>query len=180
MKEPLHVVFKVNRPKLRHGTLRSPIGHALILRIVRKYASRFFVKVEQISIQGDHCHLLVRAPRRSKFHDFFRVVAGQIAQGFEREGLLTGKRTGTPGKRRTSGDLETSGEQGVTDTQTGLRKGTGLWKYRPFTRVVRGWKAYQVVRSYIRLNEKEARGEIPYRKQRLRGLSSAEWEILWS
>jgi hypothetical protein len=72
------------------------------------------------------------------------------------------------------------GEQSVTDTQTGLRKGTGLWKYRPFTRVVRGWKAYQVVRSYIRLNEKEARGEIPYRKQRLRGLSSADWGILWS
>jgi hypothetical protein len=46
--------------------------------------------------------------------------------------------------------------------------------------VVRGWKAYQTVRDYIQLNEKEATGEIRYKKNRLRGLSAGEWEILWA
>jgi hypothetical protein len=58
-------------------------------------------------------------------------------------------------------------------------EGTGLWKYRPFSRVVRGYKAYRIVRDYVQLNEKEITGQIPYRKQRLKGLSSSEWEALW-
>jgi hypothetical protein len=55
-----------------------------------------------------------------------------------------------------------------------------LWKYRPFTRVVRGYKAYNIVRDYIQLNEKEATGEIRYSKQRLRGLREEDLSRLWS
>ena len=55
-----------------------------------------------------------------------------------------------------------------------------LWKYRPFTRVMRGWKAYKITRNYVQLNEQEALGNIPYKKQRLKGLSAGEWEVLWA
>src|SRR5690606_20354879 len=61
----------------------------------------------------------------------------------------------------------------VTGTQ-------GIWKFRPFTRVIVGWKAYQIARDYVRLNEKEASGQILYQRQRLRGLSAGEWELLWT
>jgi putative transposase len=166
-REPLHVVFKVNRAVLRHKTLRSPMGHALIHNIVDKYGKKFFVKIEQISVQGDHCHLLVRAKRRSKFHDFFRVVAGQIAQRLQLEGLLNPKVTDAPA------DLRAGPSRAVS-------KGTGLWKYRPFSRVVRGWRCYKIVRDYIQLNELEALGKIPYRQSRLRGMSSSDWDILWN
>jgi REP element-mobilizing transposase RayT len=240
-KEPLHVVFKVNRERLKHGGLRHGVTYTLVQQIVRRWAKYFFVKVEQISIQGDHIHVLVRAPRRAKFHDFFRVVAGQIAQRLEKEGLLAAKDvstrnaktangtnslpfgsesrpshpfasksakslpfgskpwrsqpdgsenpkrnsrvTDTPAGPRTSTDsLKNTGPRAgtVTDTPAGPRKGTGLWKYRPFSRVVRGWRAYKIVREYIQLNELEAQGRIPYRKSRLKGLSSADWEILWA
>jgi hypothetical protein len=175
---------------------------------------------------------MIRAPKRSKFKDFFRVVAGQIAQIMERDGLLKEKVT----ERGRSTSSKTVSEENVfnvkhggllpgaavnprvTDTPTGLRahrktsseggniarrdredalearqslshdgispnigqiKGTKLWKYRPFTRVIRGFKAYRIVRDYIQLNELEARGKIPYRKARLRGLSAGEWELLW-
>src|SRR5665213_2496526 len=37
----------------------------------------------------------------------------------------------------------------------------GFWKWRPFTRIVRGWKrAYQIVKDYIELNQLEANGFI--------------------
>jgi len=61
-----------------------------------------------------------------------------------------------------------------------LAKVKKLWRHRPFTRVVKGWRAYNIVRDYIQLNEKEALGDIPYRAERLRGLSSSDREILWS
>jgi len=59
-------------------------------------------------------------------------------------------------------------------------KALKLWKFRPFTRVIQGWKPYLIVRNYIQLNEKEARGEIQYKPQRLKGLSTSEWEALWN
>jgi hypothetical protein len=78
--------------------------------------------------------------------------------------------------------------KGVTDTPAGISGGdrksdkavTKLWQYRPFTRVVIGRRDFQGVQNYIQLNEKEALGEILYRKERLKGLSSAEWELLWT
>jgi putative transposase len=152
--------------------------------MVRQYAFRFGVKVEQISVQAGHCHLLVRAPRRARFHYFFRVVAGQIAQMLEREGLLATKPvTDTPGRsKQRAADRD---REPVTDTPQSLAtpqskaRGTGLWKHRPYSRVVRGWRAYNVVRDYIQLNELEAQGKVPYRKLRLRGLSSGEWALFW-
>jgi REP element-mobilizing transposase RayT len=163
-KESIHLVFKLNQQLLRHRTLRSAKGFALTNRIIKKYAAYFYVKIEQLSLQNDHIHALIRTSRRSQYQNFFRVVAGQIAQQFEREGMLVTQR--------------------VTDTHAGrskdVTKAISLWKYRPFTRVVRGWKAYKIVISYIQLNEQEVTGKIPYRKERLRGLSSAEWELLWN
>lgn len=158
-KEPIHVVFKIESLRLRHKSLRAPQNFKLVLKIVEKYAKHFVVKVEQLSVQHDHIHLLIRASQRSQFHHFFRVIAGQIAQSFEKEGLLLG----------------------VTDTpKTAFRASKNIWKYRPFSRVVRGWKSYQTVRDYIQLNEKEVLGKIRYQKNRLRGLSSADWQILWA
>lgn len=145
-KESLHLVFKVNKEKLRHQSLRQAICFTLINQIIKKYAKRFNVKIEQISIQNDHIHALIRTARRSEYLYFFRVVAGQIAQCFEKEGLL---------------------------------KSFKLWKFRPFTRVIKGWKAYKTVKDYIQLNELEVLGKIRYQKRRLKGLSSVDWKTLW-
>jgi REP element-mobilizing transposase RayT len=155
-KESLHCVFKINSSKLKLRGLRAHQSFQLIHQILWQYAGHFYIKVEQVSVQNNHIHLLIRTSRRSQFHYFFRVFAGQIAQRFESKGWL------------------------VTDTLTKPQKGTRLWSYRPFSRVVRGWKAYQTVRDYIQLNEKEATGEIRYKKSRLKGLSAGEWEILWA
>ncbi len=166
-REPLHLVLKVRREKVKYG-LRTWKRFTLIHFLLKKYASKFFIKVEQVSIQGDHLHLLIRTSRRSNFQSFFRVFAGQIAQQFQKEGLLTVERnarmTDTPASQAPSKQTSTK----------------GLWRYRPFTRVVRGYRAYKIVRDYVQLNEKEALGQIPYRAERLKGLSNSEWEILWT
>ncbi len=159
-REPLHLVMKVNKERVRGG-LRNHQRYSLIHKIVDRYSHKFFVKIEQISLQNDHIHLLIRCCRRTQYQNFFRVVCGQIAQQFQKQGLLSFNRNSRE-------------ETSVTDT---LLK---LWKYRPFSRVIRGWKAYQIVRDYVQLNEMEALGSIPYRKQRLRGLLTNEWEALWA
>lgn len=161
-KEPLHTVFKINKLNLRHQSLRSPQTFLLVQKIVARYAKRFMVKIEQISIQHDHIHILIRTSRRSLYHHFFRVVAGQLAQRFEKEGLLRDV-TGTP-----------------KSAERRIKRKVKLWMHRPFSRVVRGYRAYKIVRNYIQLNEKEVLGQIMYQSQRLRGLSLGVWQILWS
>lgn len=124
-KAPIHTVFKAERFRLRHRSLRSPQNFALVHKLIKKYSEHFYVKVEQLSIQHDHIHLLIRTTRRRQFHHFFRVVAGQIAQCFEKEGLLTAKNCPSTTT--------------MTDTPAGIsKKIERLWKHRPFTRVVMG------------------------------------------
>ena len=121
-KEPLHAVFKIERLRLRQKSLRAPQSFKLVLNIIEKFAKHFAVKIEQLSVQNDHIHLLIRTSRRKHYHHFFRVVAAYSRQ----------------------------------------------------------IKTYKIVRNYIQLNEKEARGEIKYQKKRLKGLSTSEWQILWA
>lgn len=146
-KWPLHVVFKADARMVKSG-LRTYRRYFIILRCLQKFAAHFHVKVEQFSIQYDHIHLLLRFSRRSDALNFFRVLAGQIAQNFLCRNLMT-----------------------VTDTPEKLIR---LWRERPFTRVVLGTKAYRTAQEYVRLNELEALGLIPHRKERLRGLSALE------
>ncbi|QLY24924.1 transposase [Bdellovibrio sp. KM01] len=145
-KDPIHLVFKLNKSSVRGG-LRHPRSFWLMTRLIKKYAAKFFVKVEQFSVQTDHVHLLIRGGRRSQVQSFMRVVAGQFVQR-------------------------------LTDTFDSKNEGPKVWRHRPFSRVVKGYKAYGIVRDYIQLNECEANGRA-YSKTRLRGLSQEELRNLW-
>ena len=200
-KAPIHLVFKTDIKSLRRG-LRSPLGFKIVNQTIQKYARRFFIKIEQVSINHDHIHLLVRFPKRSHGQAFLRTVAGQIAQQFQKKGFLIPGYVAESYQSKTSiavtdtpsnPKLRTQANQQAAATSYERRRNTTtkksinnpnnrsnkVWKYRPFTRVIQGWKPYQIVRNYIQLNIKEAAGEIHYKKDRLKGLSSSEWEILW-
>lgn len=164
---PIHLVFKANRDCIPGG-FRTPRRFQLLHAMLQQYAIRFSVKVEQVSIQGDHLHLVVRAPVRNRFQNFLRVFAGQVAQRFESEGL----------SRKMNRAVVTDTPRGVVVSGNGpLRR---LWMLRPFTRLVCGRRAYRTVQDYVQLNEKEALGDIPYRKSRLSGLLPEERKRLWS
>ncbi len=161
-RDSIHLVLKANRLCLGSGLgLRTYKRFFLIQKLAQRYGWKFYVRIEQISIQADHIHLLVRGSRRSGLQNFLRVFAGQISQNFQKHELTL-----------------------VTDTTKNLGQSetrqTKLWLQRPFTRVVKGWKGLQIVRAYIQLNEKEALGEISYQKRRLRGFSLTDWQELWS
>ncbi|QDK46345.1 hypothetical protein DOM22_14805 [Bdellovibrio sp. ZAP7] len=145
-RDPMHLVFKVNKGAVKGG-LRHARNFLLFNRLMKKYSAKFFVKIEQLSVQADHVHLLVRGNKRSNVQSFLRVLAGQFAQR-------------------------------LTDTPNQKNEGAKVWKYRPFSRVIKGFKPYKIVKDYIQLNEREAQGR-PYSKTRLRGLSQEQLIELW-
>ena len=62
----------------------------------------------------------------------------------------------------------------ITGVKKNERSACKFFDQRPFTRIVRGFKAYKIVWNYIRLNQLEAAGVIPYQKARLKNLSELE------
>lgn len=70
-KDPVHLVLKCHRYILSDKSLRSYRSYSIIQFLMQKYSIKFYIKIEQLSIQGDHIHLLVRGTRRSPC---FRVV----------------------------------------------------------------------------------------------------------
>jgi REP element-mobilizing transposase RayT len=173
LKDPIHLVLKTNRECVPGG-FRTPKRFRLIHQVCDRYSKRFFVKIEKMSVQGDHLHLIVRATKRSGFQHFLRVFTGQIAQQFENKGLIElqhtvkalAQVTGTPGRY-------------TNQTKSLEKERRKLWKYRPFTRVVKSYRAYLTLRDYVQLNEQEARGQIRYRGNRLKALRDDEWRVLW-
>lgn len=150
VKHPIHVVLKANRLRLKSKSLKTYANFYKITKVLRVYAIHFDISLEHFAIEGNHIHLLIRAGRRSQHQYYFRVVAGQIAQRLQME---------------------------VTDTPI---RGTKLWIQRPYTVIVGNPRYRRTVRNYIQLNVKEASGQIPYKKDRLRGLSPEEWDLLWA
>ena len=69
--------------------------------------------------------------------------------------------THTPPARANKTDVGGDGGGGYANTS--------LWKYRPFSRVVRGYKTYKIVRNYIQLNEKKLGVKLNIGKKDSRG-----------
>jgi putative transposase len=156
----IHLVMKANKECIKGG-FRNSRRFLLIHRLRDRYAKRFFIRVEQMSVQGDHVHLIIRTARRSGLQNFLRVFSGQIAQQVQRTGLANRVVTDTPARQNPKARI-------------------GLWKHRPFTRVIVGRRALVTLQNYVQLNEREAEEALPYRKERLAGLREDEWRILWS
>ena len=86
-KRPIHLVLSSSRAQgawsLTNTDNRAHIRSALDLG-----KRRFGVKVYSQGTQGDHLHLLIKAPSRPDFQGFLRFLAGRIAM------KITGARKG--------------------------------------------------------------------------------------
>ncbi|MGE0631842.1 MAG: transposase [Pseudobdellovibrionaceae bacterium] len=151
-KDSIHLVLKGTLAK-KEWSFRLPKNHQIVSVLLNRHSKAYGIRIDQKAIQGDHIHLLLRVRNRSLYKRFIRSLSGQIAM------LVTDARNATKSLKK-----------------EGLR----FFKYRPFTRVVKGWKPYQTAKAYLKLNEQEALGNIPYRKQRLKDLEAHEWHFVWT
>ncbi len=150
---PIHLVFKSNKARIGGG-FRTLRRFSLANQILNRYASRFYIQIHCVSFQFDHIHLVVRTTRRSNLQSFLRVFAGQVAQQFAQH------------------------FPPIDSSQLEDRPTPRLWLSRPFTRIVRGRRAFKVVMNYVALNELEGSGQVPYRSGRFKALLPKERETL--
>lgn len=147
-KDPVHLVLRSTKAKGVFG-----FGHQRNLRrvneIVRAHCERYGVKLIEYSNNFNHLHLLVKFGSRAVYVRFIRSLTGALA-------------------------LAVSGASKMKSLKQIFGE-SGFWDFRPFTRVVRSWRGYRVVRDYVVLNQLEALEILPKRGGRLRDVTAGEW-----
>ena len=143
---PLHLVL---RSDFAYGK-RSLLKHRpRIEKIIQRSANKFAIRVYQKAIVGNHIHLLVKGKKREQIQNFFRIVAGHIAQEILKFAPLSADEM----KRR---ELMSSKKR---------NKENKFWQTRIYSRLVRWGKDFFTVKAYVIQNGLEALGLIPYKKR---------------
>ena len=151
-KRPLNIKQSHHLTMKSHHAVgsRSLFRHKkIILRIIKKNSLRFQIKVYEYAIQGNHIHLLIKAKSREGLQNFFRVVAGHVAQRILKDFPLkqiTSKTAGGAPKK-------------ILGCQKNQRK---FWSYLLYSRIVSWGKDFKNVVSYIQKNTLELMQIIAY------------------
>lgn len=146
---------KLDRPidlkKSLHVTLRSQHAQGvraltrhqkLIEKLLARWSWYFGVKVRNKAICGNHIHLLIQGKDRVEMQNFFRVVAGHIAQRILEDFPLPNKPKGPSWKKRK------------------------FWEDLIYSKIVTWGREYNNVFAYVTQNALEAIGAIPYQERR--------------
>lgn len=150
LKKPLHLVLKSD---FAYGS-RSLLRHRpLIEKVINKAKKRFAIRVYELAVVSNHIHILVKGQSRRELQNFFRVVAGHIAQELLRRiPVLPSERV----KRGGASEIR--------------EKENKFWQTRIYSRII-GWgREYMGVKKYVILNALEALELIPYKTRAKRGL----------
>ena len=130
---------------------RSLLKHqAHIDRVIKKAAKKFDIKVYSKAICTNHVHLLIRGKYRTNIQNFFRVVAGHIAQEILRLNPLK------PHEKPSRGNAS-SGEKRPSRYQ---RK---FWAQLIYSKILSWGRQFHAANAYLAQNILEALGLIPYK-----------------
>lgn len=158
-KSPLHLVLRSDFAKGRRSLLRH---RPHIEKVIGKAQKRFGIRVYEKAIVSNHIHLVVRGRRRTDLQNFFRVVAGHIAQEILRLYPLTPVEKVE--RRKRGGAHPQSGQPAQNAPQARTReKENKFWQTRIYSRIVSWGKEYFTVKKYVIQNTLEALGIIPYK-----------------
>lgn len=154
LKEPHHITL---RSDFASGS-RSLLRHRpWIERVLKKASLRFHVRIYEKAVCGNHIHLLVFGKSREGLQNFFRVVAGHIAQGILEKCPIN------PNERKVRGGAPSANAaNGKTEKLPHRKNRRKFWALLLFSRVVTWGREFRSVCRYIVRNTLEALNFIAY------------------
>lgn len=148
LKKPLHLVL---RSDFACGS-RSLVRHRpLIEKVIAKAKKRFSIRVYEVAVVSNHIHVMVKGHSRRDLQNFFRVVAGHIAQELLRQFPILPSERVRPG-----------GASGASSALKSRERENKFWQTRIYSRIVSWGREYLNVKKYVVQNALEALGLIPY------------------
>lgn len=168
--QPLHLVLRSDFAFGRRNLTRH---RPRIHRITKRSAERFRIRIYEMAVVSNHIHILAKGKTRPEIQNFFRVVAGHIAQEIlvsfpilEHErpragGALNSNTGGAPGEER-------KGPEKLRE------KENKFWQTRIYSKIVEWGRQFRNTKKYVMQNTLEALGIIQY-SERKKG-TKVQWE----
>jgi hypothetical protein len=103
-------------------------GKEITERAIRKYSERFGIKILSCANVGNHLHIYLKLSNRFTYEKFIRALTGTIC---------------------------------LQMTKWNKNRGENLdrfWDYRPYTRIVAGFKNHLTMKDYMAINQIEGLG----------------------
>lgn len=130
-KNSMHLVLRSSRA-VGEWSFRRAGNRRKVHSLLEKFSKRFAVRVLSVANVGNHLHLHIQLTNRLTYRPFIRALTGAIAMA------VTGVNKWT---RKQSARIR-------------------FWDYRPYTRIVIGYRALLTLRDYIKINTLEGYGHL--------------------
>jgi hypothetical protein len=143
-RETMHLVLRSSKAR-GDWSFRQPKNARAVKTLTTKFAARYGVKIIHAANVGNHLHFHVKLTNRRTYAPFIRALTAAIAMA------VTGASRWRPLKKTVKGRF---------------------WDYRPYSRVVQGYRAPLTLRDYIFINQLEGQGRGRDEARLLVGLDS--------
>jgi REP element-mobilizing transposase RayT len=129
-KNTMHLILK-SLKATGEWSFWKPKNKNEINRIIAKFSKKYGVKICSMANVGNHLHFQIKLSNRHTYDPFIRAITSAIA-------------------------MAVTGASKINKFK--LEAKDRFWDRRPFTRVVKGYKAYLNLRDYIEINRLEGFG----------------------
>lgn len=157
-RDPIHLVLRSSQAK-GSWSFRLPKNRRRIHAIVKRLCTKYSIKLRSYANVGNHLHFEILLSLLQTYAAFIRELTGAIAV------IVTGASRWNKGAgaqvagdqsdcRRIVNRIQIGTDQSVKPVGQKLK----FWDYRPFTRLVQGYRARQRLRNYIEVNRWEGFG----------------------
>jgi putative transposase len=128
--QTMHLVLRSSKA-VGEKSFRSNKNQKYIEKTITNFSLKYGVRVISLANVGNHLHLHVKIARRIGYLSFIRAITAAIA-------------------------MYVSGRNRWTAQQSALKE--KFWDYRPFSKIVDGFRFFLNMRDYIQINQLEGLG----------------------
>ncbi len=140
----MHLVLRSSKAKGVYSFLK-PRNAGRIKLIIQKFSYIYGVKILSLANVGNHLHLHIRLGNRFAYKPFIRSITGAIAMA-------------VTGRNRWSRDFSSLMTKSRTGGSTAPILEGKFWDYRPFTRLIIGFRSFLNMNDYVHINQLEGQG----------------------
>ncbi len=129
-KNTIHLILRSTKA-VREWSFWKPVNKNKIKQIVSKFSKKYGVRIYSMANVGNHLHFQIKLSNRFTYDPFIRAITSAIA-------------------------MAVTGASKINKFK--FEPKDRFWDQRPFTRVVKGYKAFLNLRDYIEINRLEGFG----------------------
>ena len=147
-KSTMHLVLRSSKAK-GDWSFKKIANEKKIEIVIKKFSLKYGVKIISLANVGNHLHFQIKLSNRYAYAPFIKAITSAIAMAV----------TGVNRWKRYKADLNSATIDGAKANKEEIcHTKLKFWDYRPFTRIVKSFKAYLNLSDYIQINRIEGFG----------------------